>query len=147
MEIERKFLIPKLPEDLTSYAFHEIEQGYLCVSPTVRVRKEDDSYYMTYKGSGLMAREEYNLPLSKEGYEHLKAKADGLVITKTRYLIPIEEGLTIELDVFHNEYEGLWLAEVEFASVAQAESFTPPDWFGEDVTCDGRYHNSNMSQR
>lgn len=47
-----------------------------------------------------MAREEYNLPLTQEAYEHLKPKADGLVISKTRYLIPEKDGLTIELDVF-----------------------------------------------
>ena len=46
-----------------------------------------------------MAREEYNLPLTQEAYEHLKPKSDGLVISKTRYLIPEKNGLTIELDV------------------------------------------------
>ena len=49
MEIERKFLIKKLPEDLSSYAFHDIEQGYLSREPVVRIRKEDDKYYLTYK--------------------------------------------------------------------------------------------------
>ena len=76
-----------------------------------------------------MAREEYNLPLTEEAYLHLKPKADGLVISKTRYLIPEKDRLTIELDVFHDDYEGLLLAEVEFASEEQANSYTPPAWF------------------
>lgn len=147
MEIERKFLIPVLPENLSSYAFHQIEQGYLCTEPVVRIRREDDTYYMTYKSKGMMVREEYNLPLTKEAYEHLKPKADGIVISKTRYLIPLDEKLTVELDIFHNEYDGLYLAEVEFGSEEEALAFIPPAWFGEDVTLDGRYHNSSMSKK
>ena len=50
MEIERKFTIKELPADLESYPFHHIEQAYLNASPVVRVRKEDDEYYLTYKG-------------------------------------------------------------------------------------------------
>ena len=147
MEIERKFLIKKedLPE-LDGYSFHEIEQGYLCTSPVVRIRRQDETYYLTYKSAGLLAREEYNLPLTREAYEHLAPKADGLVIAKTRYLIPEKDGLTIELDVFHKEYEGLLLAEVEFPSEEAAKAYLPPAWFGEDVTYSVKYHNSNMSK-
>lgn len=146
MEIERKFLIRTLPADLEKYAFHTIEQAYLCTDPVVRVRREDDDYYMTYKGKGFLAREEYNLPLNKEAYDHLLAKADGNIITKKRYLIPIEgTALTIELDIFEGKFEGTVIAEVEFSSVEEANSFTAPDWFGADVTEDRRYSNSYMS--
>ena len=147
MEIERKFLVKKeeIPS-LSSYPFHEIEQGYLCTSPVVRIRRQDEEYYLTYKSAGLLAREEYNLPLTREAYEHLRPKADGIVISKTRYLIPEKEGLTIELDIFHGEYEGLLLAEVEFSSEEEAHSYQPPTWFLEDVTYSPRYHNINMSK-
>lgn len=94
MEIERKFLIKKenLP-NLESCAFHRIEQGYLCTEPVVRIRRQDEEYFLTYKSKGLLAREEYNLPLTREAYQHLKSKADGLVISKTRYLIPEKKAL------------------------------------------------------
>lgn len=55
MEIERKYLIDKLPFDVTAYPSHEIEQAYLNTEPVVRVRRQDDSYYLTYKSKGLMA--------------------------------------------------------------------------------------------
>lgn len=112
MEIERKFLIRKddLPQDLASYPCHRIEQGYLCTSPVVRIRRQDDDYFLTYKSKGLMSREEYNLPLTAEAYEHLKPKADGILITKDRYVIPEKDGLFIELDVFtENTREFFWL--------------------------------------
>lgn len=160
MEIERKFTVKSMPENLEDYAFHEIEQGYLNTDPVIRIRREDDSYYFTYKGKGFMAREEYNLPLNKEAYYHLREKADGNIISKTRYLIPIErsslsdellsllgnEKLTIELDVFHAPFEPLVIAEVEFPSIDAANAYQAPDWFLEDVSNDSAYHNSTLSK-
>jgi len=145
MEIERKYLIAKLPENLSSYPFHDLEQAYLCTSPVVRIRRQDDEYILTYKSSGMLAHEEYNLPLTKESYEHLKTKADGNVITKRRYLIPLTEELTIELDLFSGIFEGMILAEVEFPTEEAAHQFTPPDWFTEEVTFRREYHNSYLS--
>lgn len=144
MEIERKYLIRHLPDGFRQYPCRHIEQAYLSVNPVVRVRRDDASYYLTYKGAGLMVREEYNLPLTKDAYCHLLKKADGVIITKKRYQIPYQT-LTIELDLFEGAYEGLILAEVEFATEEDADHFNPPDWFGEEVTFDGRYHNSYMA--
>ena len=148
MEIERKYLIDEIPFDLKDYPCKVIEQGYLNTDPVVRVRRSNDKYILTYKGSGLMVREEYNLPLNKEAYEHLLAKADGIILTKKRYMIPVpgNDHLTIELDVFEGHYDGLILAEVEFASEEEAKAFNPPAWFGEDVTFSGEYHNSRLSK-
>ena len=146
MEIERKFLIKSLPASLDDYDFHLIEQGYLSTDPVVRVRREDEDYYMTYKGKGLLAREEYNLPLNKEAYDHLLQKADGNIITKKRYLIPIEgTSLTIELDIFEGLFKGTVIAEVEFESLEEADAFTPPAWFDREVTQDRHYSNSYLS--
>lgn len=162
-EIERKFLVKALPEDMSAYRCRCIEQAYLSQKPVIRVRKSDDEYYMTYKGSGLMERTEYNLPLDRESFEHLLKKADGHVIKKKRYEIPLEadeklfpdlskeeiealnsdDPLKIELDIFSYP-EGLVLAEVEFPDRRSAEAFVMPDMFTEDVTGDPRYHNSNM---
>ena len=148
MEIERKFTLKSLPDNLESYPSHHIEQVYLNYNPVVRARKQDDEYYLTYKGSGMMARDESNLPLNEVSYYHLREKADGSVISKRRYLIPLQhpgfkEGfptppadysLTIELDVFDAPFAPLIMAEVEFGSKEAAEAFVPPAWFDKDVT-------------
>jgi CYTH domain-containing protein len=148
MEIERKYLVAALPADYRSWPSRSIQQAYLCTEPVVRIRKEDQQYYLTYKSKGLLEREEYNLPLTKEAYDHLLPKADGIVLTKRRYRIPIEgTGLTIELDLFSGVYEGLCLAEVEFETKQEAEEFVPPDWFGRDVTFSGEYQNSRLALR
>ncbi len=146
MEIERKYLVTAPPKDYQSFPSHLIEQAYLCTEPVVRIRKEDQEYYLTYKSKGLLAREEYNLPLTEDAYRHLLKKADGIVLTKRRYLIPIPDtDLTVELDEFSGEYKGLFLAEVEFETMDMAENFIPPSWFGTDVTFSGEYQNSRLS--
>ncbi|MBQ9437097.1 MAG: CYTH domain-containing protein [Lachnospiraceae bacterium] len=160
MEIERKFLVKKMPEDLERYPGKRMEQAYLTTDPVIRVRKEEffskmgdgkpekEEYILTYKGKGLMAREEHNLPLTIEAYETLAGKAEGNVIRKKRYLLPIENtGLTVELDVFMPPFAPLVMAEVEFGSMEEAEAFEPPSWFGEEVTEDPAYHNSTLSRR
>lgn len=145
MEIERKYLLRKLPDNLDTYRHRHLEQGYLCTAPVVRIRKDDDRYELTYKSGGMMVRQEYNLLLTKDSYEHLKNKIDGRLISKKRYMIPYEKYM-IELDVFENDLAPLVLAEVEFETEEEANSFTPPEWFGKDVTFSKAYHNSVLSQ-
>lgn len=147
MEIERKYLVTSLPDALEQYSYHRIEQGYLCTEPVVRIRRQDDYYFLTYKSKGLMVREEYNLALTREAYLHLREKTDGNVISKKRILIPLTEELTIELDIFDPPFAPLMMAEVEFPTEEMALSFEPPAWFGRDVTFDGRYQNSALSRR
>ena len=146
MEIERKYLVKSIPENLKDYPCRVMEQGYLNIAPVIRIRKDNDNFELTYKSKGLMVREEYNLPLTKEAYEHLLLKIDGRLIKKRRYMIPLEGNLTVELDVFEGELAPLILAEVEFPDEDSALSFTPPDWFGEDVTFSGKYHNRHLSR-
>lgn len=161
MEIERKFTLKEVPQNLDNYRFRLIEQAYLCTDPVVRVRREDNEFFLTYKGSGMMARQEHNFPISEEAYYHLLAKADGNIISKKRYLIPLhnpgfKEGfpappadyqLMIELDVFDAPFAPLIMAEVEFGSKEAANAFVPPQWFGEEVTYNKEYHNSYMSMQ
>jgi Uncharacterized protein conserved in bacteria len=146
MEIERKYLIKELPDNIQTYAFHIIEQGYLCTDPVIRIRRQDDEYILTYKSKGFLAREEVNLPLTQSAYNQLKDKVDGIIIQKKRYLIPFENNLTIELDQFEAPYENLLLAEVEFCSIEDANAFVPPIWFQDDVTMLTTYQNSSLSK-
>lgn len=147
MEIERKYLVKYLPEKLEEYEQKHIAQGYLCTNPVLRIRRSNDAYFLTYKGLGLMAREEHEFPLSAEAFEHMLPKVDGILIEKIRYMIPLDEKHTAELDVFQGVLAPLRLVEVEFASVEEADSFVAPEWFGDDVTNSGEYHNSNLSKR
>ena len=146
IEIERKFLVKEIPDKLDTFERIDMTQGYLNTNPVVRIRKENEDYVLTYKGSGLLSRSEYNLPLNEESFNHLIKKCDGIIISKSRYKIPLKNNLIAELDLFNGDLDSLILVEVEFNSVEEADNFIPPEWFGEDVTTDGRYHNSYISK-
>lgn len=147
MEIERKYLVKYLPDKLDNYEQKRISQGYICTNPVVRIRRSNDDYFLTYKSRGLMAREEYEMPLTAEAFEHMLPKIDGILIDKIRYIIPLDEKHIAELDIFQGALEPLCLVEVEFESIEEANTFVPPAWFGDDVTNSGEYHNSNLSKR
>lgn len=155
MEIERKFTIRQLPKELEQYQVKQLEQAYLCTKPVLRIRKSDDEYILTYKSKlGVELKEnatarscqEVELPLTEEAYYHLKSKADGQIITKKRYLIPIENHRKIELDIFEGHLKGLVFAEIEFESEEEAAAYQMPEWFLSDVTFDKRYSNSYLSK-
>ncbi len=147
-EIERKFLPANDKEILSiikDLPYKSMIQAYLNLKPVVRVRKEDDEYYLTYKGEGSIAKEEYNLKLNEESFYNLLKKCEGNIIEKQRYNLRLTDKLVAEVDVFRGKFEGLILIEVEFESIEDAENFVLPDWFGRDVSYEKEYHNAYMS--
>lgn len=141
MEIERKFLIENIPEDTDLSDSEEIEQAYLCTAPVVRIRRYGSRYYLTEKGSGMFCREESETQITEEDYRAMLPNAKHHVIRKTRSRIP-DGDYIIELDRFHDRLAPLVMAEVEFPDQDSALSYTPPAWFGKEVTRDPHFHNS-----
>jgi CYTH domain-containing protein len=155
MEIERKYLVTLLPENLSDYKIKRIEQGYLCHNPTIRIRKSNEDYILTYKSkfglepvgeNGPLVNNEVELPLTEEAYRALCKKTDNNMVHKTRYLIPLWDGLTAELDVFEGLLQGLVMVEVEFPDLESADHFQAPDWFGKDLSSDKRFTNYHLSK-
>lgn len=151
MEIEKKFLVRFMPE-LSGAQVKNIEQGYLCKEPVVRVRKSNEDYILTYKSrKGLsqtyaIQNEEVELALTKEAYGHLRGKIDGELVEKTRYVLTINGNQKAELDVFAGRLTGLVFVEVEFADEEEAKAFVPPEWFGEDVSGNRAFSNAFLSE-
>jgi len=145
MEIERKFLLLSLPNDIDMYEHVEIEQAYISVDPTIRLRRRNNEYFLTMKSNGLLARKELELTINKAQFEHLWGKIETNVIRKTRVIIPLQDGLAAEADIYHGVLQGLMTVEVEFNSLEQAKRFDPPKWFGSDVTEDPKYTNSTLA--
>ena len=146
-EIERKFLVSAVPEDLESYPHVEISQGYLAIDndgTEVRLRLKGSRCFQTVKSGGGLSRAEYEVELTREQFDVLWPGTAGRRVEKTRY--EISEGpLTIELDVYKDQLAGLLTAEVEFPSESASDAYSPPSWFGDDVTDDGRYKNKNLA--
>lgn len=150
MEIERKFLvndnINKL--DLNKYEKREISQYYLALDPEIRVRKSNNKCYLTVKSKGGLIRNENEREVSLEFYEHFKCHAFGNIVIKTRYVIPINDKLNIELDIYHDFLNGLKVAEIEFESKKQAEDFKDyPSYFEKEVTDVLNYKNVYLATK
>ena len=145
MEIERKFKVGKLPNDITRVTPRHIIQGYISTTPDLRIRKDDDEYYLTMKGKGLMCREEYTLEITAEEFNHLSSKVEGRFIEKFRYCVPLESGEIAEVDRYTGDLGGLQVVEVEFKTKAEATAFKPPEWFSTEITEDKAYKNSSLA--
>lgn len=148
LEIERTFLVDALPPDLDRYPSTAIRQGYLAVTDDVevRIRARGDDRLLTVKGGNGRVRRETTITISAEKFDELWPLTEGRRIEKRRWVIPQGE-LELEVDVFAGTLEGLALVEVEFDSEPASHDFTPPPWFGRDVTDDVAYGNANLADR
>jgi CYTH domain-containing protein len=147
VEIERKFLVARPPEDLAAWDAQRVEQGYIAITDEaeVRVRRRGDTYTLTIKSSPALARIEEELTIDDACFESLWPLTLGRRVVKTRHVRDAGGGLTYELDVYEGALEGLRTLEVELPDEAAAESFTPPPWAGADVTGDARYANQALA--
>jgi CYTH domain-containing protein len=146
-EIERKFLVRNLPENLGGFPHSEIAQGYLALAPggvQVRLRKSGAEHWLTYKRGDGAARIEREVTLTSEQFAVLWPATEGKRLRKTRYRLPLGE-LTVEIDVYSGQHDGLVVAEVEFESEESARAFQPPEWLGDDVSHDPRYSNQLLA--
>ena len=147
MEIERKYLISKLPENLGSFKSERISQSYLSYEPEIRIRQKGSFYYLTIKSEGDAFRKEVELPLTVSDYNVLKAMSiDGSEVLKKRYFIELKDWL-FELDIY--DKEEFMTVEVEFENEDAFNSFkgNEPNWFGKEITYDPSYKNKNISKR
>lgn len=152
MEIERKWLIDKnnIPFNLNDYESFDINQAYISFSPTIRIRRivNKNEYVLTIKSKSKddISREEYEININEKEYEELIQKKEGIVISKTRYKVPFDSHI-LEIDIFHDDYEGLAYLEIEFDSIEEANAYTGPSWVIKEVTHDHMYSNSSLAKK
>lgn len=138
IEIEKTFLVKKIPKNLENFKSYKIKQGYISsqTSP-LRIRQKGDKFELTkkifLKENDFSQAEEINIYLTEYEFNKLWPLVEKS-LEKTRYIIPLNNGLVGELDIFSGLLESLVFIEVEFESEEKMNSFTPPDWFGKDIT-------------
>jgi adenylate cyclase len=147
-EVERKFVLPGRPSGLDQHPARRIEQGYLAIDPAgseVRVRRKDDETTLTVKSGIGLVRAEEEIPIDERRFSLLWPLTAGRQVVKTRFLVPLDGGLTAEVDDYAGDLAGLFTGEVEFADEAAANAFDPPSWLGREVTGDKRYANRTLA--
>ncbi|WP_322904118.1 CYTH domain-containing protein [Paenibacillus sp. SGZ-1009] len=149
-EIERKYLLSHLPDDLVITRTQEIDQTYLASTDheSLRVRRllsnGAESFTMTHKAGRGIARDETEFQIGRELYEQLTERLHVIPLRKTRHKVQMD-GHSYDLDIYHNTVQqGLITIEIEFESEDEYYAYQAPAWFGEDVTEQGQYVNSQL---
>ena len=148
LEVERKFLLPEAPGWLDEHPAKRFEQGYRAITADVevRLRRADSDFLLTAKRGHGEVREESEVALAEDQFDHLWPLTESLRIEKRRHVVPLEEGLSAEVDVYAGDLDGLVVAEIEFPSEDASRDFDPPDWLGEELTGDDRYANQALAR-
>lgn len=147
-EIERKFAVRYLPENIKVERIEKIEQVFIYkdIKTIIRIRKieENNKLYYIYTlktKSGIQQDKigkqsnlyEIENEITKEEYEELKQKKISNIINKIRMVIPIQSNLKVEIDIYEGYLQGFLTAEVEFPNEEASNMFIKPDWLGEEL--------------
>lgn len=147
IEIERKFIVSRPPAAIAEHVGTAVRQGYLIVAEDgteLRVRQKGERFFQTIKSGEGLRRTEIEIELSQTQFDALWPHTENRRVSKTRYQVPLGEH-TGEVDIFEGSLDGLVMVEVEFTSEADSQAFTPPAWFGEEVTEHGGYKNKRLA--
>lgn len=149
-EIERKYAIKELPNNIEISKAIDIEQSFIYKdnNTIIRIRKVIDSkdksekYVYTIKTKGdiqydnsykVGQKYEIESDISQKEYEELIQRKISNTIKKTRIIVPIEQNLKVEIDIYYEYLDGLLTAEIEFPNEEMAKSYKKPDWLGEEL--------------
>lgn len=147
MEIERKFLLSKLPPAELLRNEDKLMQAYLLTGKgELRIRSKTQKFFMTVKGEGTISREEWETEIPEWVFNQLWYGNETRCLVKLRYKIR-HMGWWVEVDEYFAKLHGLITLECEFSSLEEAESFVLPPWAKDavEVTEDQRYKNKSLT--
>ena len=142
IEIERVFLVKKLPDDLNKYKPVSMDTGdFYNINKTgetrvdhLTVRRKDNRYEIRKKeGNSKYKKIEHTINLTKEEFDLLMSVVPQRH-QKNMYLYPIGNDRICELDLYLGKLAGYARVEVEFSNEKEMKNFTPPAWFGVEIT-------------
>lgn len=147
-EIERKFLVKGNFKKFAVEHF-DVIQGYLSRAPkrSVRVRIIEEKAFLTIKGIGNAngtTRYEWEKKIDLSDAKDLLRICKRGIIKKTRYIIPANDNLFFEVDLFKGKNKGLVVAEIELPT--ENAFFKKPNWLGKEVTGNKRYYNAMLAK-
>ncbi len=151
IEVERKFILPEVPPAQRLGPGVPIRQGYLAEEEAVevRVRITPPSATLTVKAGMGLSRTEIDVVISVEQADALWPHTARRRIDKTRHRVMLDDppGHIAEVDVYAGALAGLCVTEVEFRSETDAAAFTPPPWFGRELTGEPGWSNAALARR
>ena len=149
-EIERKYAVNYLPKNLKITNILDIEQAFIYkdAKTVIRIRKiqdkksDDIKYIYTVKTKGDIAYQkdstvanayEIESYIQEEDFDEFIKKRINSIIRKTRMIIPIENNLKVEMDIYKDYLQDFITAEIEYPNEDIAKAFKKPEWLGEEL--------------
>ena len=135
MEFERKWLVKGWPDSLLNLLYEQkMEQSYVNLRPTVRIRKEqvigmEPEYVFCLKSHSThdgIAREEIEFNISRDVFERIGEFIGKPAIIKNRRTYALKNGLKLEVNCVDSgtEFES-WYAEIEYSTEEEARDWKP----------------------
>ena len=149
-EIERKYAVNYLPKNLKIANILDIEQAFIYkdAKTVIRIRKiqnknsKNIEYIYTVKTKGDIAYHkdstvanayEIETYIQEDEFNQLIKNKISSIIRKTRMIIPIENNLKVEMDIYKDYLQDLITAEIEFPNEDIANTFKKPEWLGGEM--------------
>jgi len=136
LEIERKFVVKRLPSGWKRHDFSQIVQGYFPMATRdieIRVRRKGSQHFITFKGGQGRKRLVDEIKIPESRFRALWPLTRAARISKRRYRIPCDDH-TIEMDIYQGPHRGLVTADIDFDSVPESRAFEAPEWLGREMT-------------
>jgi CYTH domain-containing protein len=134
MEIERKWMVNGWPTGLPLAEEYQMDQGYISVRPTVRIRREalaggETKHILCFKGApgeGGLSRQEIETEIDETLFVQLEALIGKPLIAKTRRTYQLPDGNHLEVNcVDPGMPTAFWYAEVEYCTEDEARAWQP----------------------
>ncbi len=132
-EIERKFLIKKLP-DLSLLKKYSYERYFIFNknSIEIRIQKKWEIYEFERKvKENNLSSLKQKFEISKEEFDCLKKISDKSIF-RDSYIYSENPSITIK--IYHKKFKWLKRVEVEFLDEESAKNFKPYTWFWKEIT-------------
>ena len=159
-EIERKWLVPGLPEEKYRKK-RQIETVYLVAEDSIEVRAYrrqkivegptgitygTPKCFITIKRGNGLTRDEHEIAISEAEFFAIRDKIPDRSIHKLWHMYPLQNGLELEVSEVDG---GWWYAEIEYPSEEMAHTAQLPDFltYATEITDQPEYAMKNYWRR
>ena len=143
MEIERKWLVKKIPK-LSNLKYFRQERYFIFIKKDIelRVQKNGRKYELERKSKvNNLTWDSIRLIITKDEFDFFKSKSFKSIV---RDVYHIESVYNTSLKIYHCDFEGLVRVEVEFLNVDEAKNYIPLKWFGKEITNSDLGHDKKL---
>ena len=125
-EFERKFLVNSLP-DLSGLTPTKYVRCFLYIGSDgqIRAQQRGDKFEI----EAVFGNTRKRVDISPQAFE---AISSGCTKRIERLTYPLTDNTKIK--IYQPPYNGLYIADIEFASLQESSTFNKPDWLGPEIT-------------